>query len=75
MDCVASSSKQQLIIHPIDSAGDHQWCIWNPGSEGMKDVGIVSVNPMFCMTWTQTPDNFFKAAVFIEFVLTKRMPS
>ena len=49
MDCHAvSSGKQQLIIHFIDSVGDHPLYL-----EPMKDVGMVSVNPMLCMTWTQ----------------------
>ena len=53
MDChVVSSSKQPVIIHFIDSVGDHRLYL-NPGSEVMKDVGMVSVSPMLCMTWTQ----------------------
>ena len=39
--------QQATVDHPIDSVGDHRWCIWNPRSEVMKDVGMVSGRKRF----------------------------
>ena len=45
----ASNSWSSILSILLGTIG----CIWNPGSEVMKDVEMVSVNPMLCMTWTQ----------------------
>ena len=72
----ASNSWSSILSILLGTIG----CIWNPGSEVMKGVEMVSVNPMLCMTWTQqvrtllppqpthpkTTEDAFRIAVFYQ---------